>query len=116
MQRLGLFQMTAILIGTTDLQKQIVVHWEEMLKGYKASIEKAQKEKDAIESQFGMLESEKTTLNKSLEQAKVAQDKAIAMAISLKSKQERLIRVAKDKVEEKLTKALFEANLQINKS
>ena len=47
-------------------------------------------------------------MNKSLEEAKVAHDEAIAMADSLKFEQERLIRVAKKEVEERLAKAIFE--------
>ena len=45
---------------------------------------KAQKEKEAVDGQFAILKSEKRTLNKALEKAKVARDKVIAMADSLK--------------------------------
>ena len=55
---------------------------------------KAQKEKEAAESQFAILESEKMALTKALKEAKVARDEAIVMANSLKSEQERLVRVA----------------------
>ena len=43
--------------------------------------EKAKKEKEAFESQFAVLESEKTTLTKAVEEAKAARDEAIAMVI-----------------------------------
>ena len=89
--------MIATLIDTTDLQKQIVIHWEEMMNGYKTTIKKAQKEKEAAKSQFAMLKSENITFSNSLEKAKVAWDKAIAMATLLKSEHESLIRVAKAK-------------------
>ena len=46
---------------------------------------KAEKEKEAVESQFAILESEKTTLTKAVEEAKVARYEAIVMANSLKS-------------------------------
>ena len=72
MQCLGFFQMTATLISIVDIQKQTAVHWEEMMKEYKTYIKKAQKEKHAAESQFGVLESVKTALNRSLKEAKVA--------------------------------------------
>ena len=44
-----------------------------------------------IESQFVLLESEKTTLSGSLEEAKTAQDEAMAMVDSLKFECERQI-------------------------
>ena len=75
---------------------------------YKAATVKAQKEKEATEGQFAVLESEKTTLNKALEEVKVARDEAIALANSLRFEQERLIRVAKKEVEERMAKVIFE--------
>ena len=65
------------------------------------AIEKA--EKQAIESQFTISESEKITLTRLLEEAKATLDEAVAMATSLQSKQERLVRVAEAEVVEKLT-------------
>ena len=68
-------------------------------------MEKAQKAKDeaekvkkALESRCAVLESEKTALVKAVEEAK---DEAVATAASLRSEQERLIRVAKE-AEEKI--------------
>ena len=75
------------------------------------SIKKAKKEKEVVKSQFTILESEKTVLTRSLEEAKAAQDEAVAMAASLQSEQEKLIRVAKAEVEEKLAKALFKKGI-----
>ena len=43
-----------------------------------------------------------------MEKAKAARDEAIAMTDSLKSEQERLIRVAKKEVEEEVARAVFE--------
>ena len=45
-------------------------------------------------------------MTKALEEAKVARGEAIAMVDSLKSKQERLIRVAKEEAEEKVARAI----------
>ena len=55
-----------------------------------------------------MLKNEKVALNKFLEEAKAVQNEDVAMAASLKFEQERLIRVAKAKVEQKLAYALSE--------
>ena len=55
-----------------------------------------------------MLESEKVALSKSLEDAKAVRDEAIAMAASLKSKHERLIRMAKVEAKKMLAQALSE--------
>ena len=54
------------------------------------------------------MESEKTALTKSLEEAKAAQDEAVAIATSLKFEQKRLIRVAKAEAKEKLAQTLSE--------
>ena len=43
-----------------------------------------------------------------MEKAKAARDEALATASSFKSKQDRLIRVAKEEIEEKITKAMSE--------
>ena len=64
------------------------------------AIEKA--EKEATESQFTILESEKITLTRLLKEAKATLDEVVAMATSLQSKQERLVQVAKAEVVEKL--------------
>ena len=47
-------------------------------------------------------------MTKALENAKATKDEALAMPISLKSEQERLVRVAKEEVEERVAKAIFE--------
>ena len=69
---------------------------------------KAEKDRKTFESQLAVLESEKAALTKALEEAKAARDEAIATASSIKSKQDRLIRVAKEESEEKITKAMSE--------
>ena len=70
--------------------------------------DKAEKEKEAFESQFAILESEKTKLTKDVEEAKAARDEVVAMANFLKSEQDRLVRVVQEKVEEKIVKATSE--------
>ena len=47
-------------------------------------------------------------MTKALEEAKAAKDEAIATIDSLKSEQERLVRVAKEKAEEKVARAISE--------
>ena len=69
--------------------------------------DKAEKDKEALESRCAVLESKKTALVKAVEKAKAAKDKAVATAASLRSEQERLIRVAKE-AEEKIRVANFE--------
>ena len=69
---------------------------------------KAERDREAFESQLAVLESEKAVLTKALEEAKAARDEAIAMASSIKSEQERLIQMAKEKAKEKITKAMSE--------
>ena len=83
--------MTAFLVGAADLQKHIQVDVERAVKAYQATVVKAQKEKQVVEGQFTILDSEKAALNKALEKAKAVRDKAITMTDSLKSEQERLI-------------------------
>ena len=61
------------------------------MKNLGLTVEKAEKENEAVEGQFTILESEKSTLAISLE--------AFALAAS---KKERLINVAKAELEEKL--------------
>ena len=78
------------------------------MKTYHAIFVKAQKEKETVEGQFAVLESEKVALNKALKEAKVARDKVIAITTFLKFEQERLVRVAKEEVEEKVAKAISE--------
>ena len=60
---------------------------------------KAERDRKAFESQLAVLESEKVVLTKALEEAKAAKDEAIATAFSIKSEQDRLIRVAKEEAE-----------------
>ena len=67
----------------------------------KRAKDKAEKAREALESRCAVLESEKSALVKEVHEAKVAKDEAIATAASLRTEQERLIRVAK-KAEEKV--------------
>ena len=53
--------------------------------------DKAEKEKEALESRCVVLESEKVALVKTMEEAKAAKDEAIATAASLKFEQDRLV-------------------------
>ena len=69
---------------------------------------KIEKEKEASESQFAILENEKTSLTKALEEAKAARDKAISTIDSFKSEQKRLVRVAKEEIKEKVARAISE--------
>ena len=78
--------MTAFLVGAADLQKHIQVDVERAMKAYQAAAVKAQKEKEAAEGQFTILDSEKAALNKALEKAKAVRDEAITMADSLNFK------------------------------
>ena len=85
------FQMTAFLVGVANLHRYTQLEWEMSTNSYKAVVVKAEKEKvkqekETFESQFAVLESEKTTLNKVVEEAKTARDEAVAMANSLKLK------------------------------
>ena len=100
--------MTAFLVDTADLQKHTSVEIEKAVGNYKAAVLKAQKGKEVTESQFAVLESEKMTLNIALEEAKATRDEAISMIDSLKSEQERLVRVAKEKAVEQVSMALSE--------
>ena len=70
--------------------------------------DKAEKDKEASESRLAILESERAALTKALEEAKAARDEAIVTASSIKSEQDRLIRVTKEEAEEKITKAMSE--------
>ena len=63
--------------------------------------DKAEKEKEALESCCFILESEKASMVKAGEEAKAAKDEAVATAASLRSEQERLNRVVKE-AEEKI--------------
>ena len=49
------------------------------MKTYQTTVVKAQKEKEAAEGQFAVLENEKAILNKALDEAKDARDEAIVM-------------------------------------
>ena len=68
---------------------------------------KAEKEKEALESRCIVLESEKASMVKAVEEAKAAKDEAVATAASLRSEQERLNRVVKE-AEEKIRVANLE--------
>ena len=78
------FQMTIFLVGAVDLHRYKQIEWEKTTNNYKAIVVKAKKEKEAFESQFAILESEKTSLTKALEEAKVVRDEDIVMTDSLK--------------------------------
>ena len=76
------------MVDKANIHKQTVVHWKESMKRSSAAIEKAKKVEEAIESQFAVQESEKTAFSRSLKEAKVAQDKVVALAALLKFEQE----------------------------
>ena len=78
------------------------------MKDLKASIQQVEKDKKVVESQFGVLDIEKSTLARFMEEANVARDEAFARAASLESEQTRLINVAKAKVEAWLAQVLYE--------
>ena len=80
------FQMIVCLVGATDLHRYTQIKWQKSTNSYKVAVVKAQKENEALESQFAILKSENTALTKALEEAKAAKDEAIVMANSLKSK------------------------------
>ena len=84
--------MTVFLVGAADLHRYTQIEWEKITTNYKATVvkaekenEKAEKEKEASKSQFSILQSEKTSLIKALEDAKAARDEAITTTDSLKS-------------------------------
>ena len=100
--------MTASLVGAANLHRYTQLEWDKATSASKAEVENAQKEKDkaekekeALESRCAVLESEKAALVKVVEEAKAAKDEATATAVSLRTEQERLIRVVKE-VEEKI--------------
>ena len=106
--------MTASLVGAADLYRYTQIEWDKTTSASKVDVEKAQrakdkaeKEKEALESRCAVLENEKATLVKVMEEAKAAKDEAVATAASLKSEQNRLVRVAKE-AEEKVVVANFE--------
>ena len=90
--------MTASLVGAVDLHRYTQIEWDKTISASKADLEKAQKAKDkaekvkeALESRCAILESEKTALVKTVEEAKATKDEAIATAASLRSKGDRLV-------------------------
>ena len=94
----SIFQMTATLVGVVDLHRYTQIEWEKSTNSLKAAAAKAkkvkdkdEKEKEAFQSQLAVLENEKTTLAKAMEEAKMARDEAAVMANSLKSEQDRLV-------------------------
>ena len=98
--------MTAFLVGAADLWRYTQVDWEKSITSLKTDVAtvvdakgKAERDREASESQLAVLESEKAALTKALKEAKVARDEAIATASSIKSEQDRLIRVAKEEAE-----------------
>ena len=106
--------MTASLVGAADLHRYTQLEWEKSISASKAEVEKAQmekgkaeKEKEALESRCIVLESEKASMVKAVEEAKAAKDEAVATAASLRSEQDRLNRVVKE-AEEKIRVANLE--------
>ena len=100
--------MTASLVGAADLHRYTQLEWDKANSTSKAEVEKAQMEKEkaekgkqALESRCVILESEKASMVKIVEEAKAAKDEAVATAASLRSEQERLNRVVKE-AEEKI--------------
>ena len=90
--------MTASLVGAIDLHQYTQVEWDKATSASKADVKKAQrakdkaeKDKEALESRCAVLESKKIALVKAVEKAKAAKDEAVATATSLRSEQERLI-------------------------
>ena len=84
--------MTASLIGVADLHRYTQLEWDKAKGALKAEVEKAQmgknkaeKEKEALESRCAILESEKASMVKAVEKAKAAKDKAVATIASLRS-------------------------------
>ena len=103
--------MTASLVGAADLHRYTQLEWEKSISASKAEVEKAQmekgkaeKEKEALENRCIVLESEKASMVKAVEEAK---DEAVATAASLRSEQDRLNRVVKE-AEEKIRVANLE--------
>ena len=89
---MSLFQMTASLVGATDLHRYTQVEWDKATSASKTEVEKAQREKDkaekekeALESRCAILESEKAAIVKLVEEAKNAKDEVVATAASLRS-------------------------------
>ena len=106
--------MIASLVDAANLHRYIQIEWDKTttsLKGVVAKAEKAkdkaEKENKAFKSQCAILENEKVALTKAMGEAKTAKDEAVAMADSLRSEQDRLVRVAK-KAEEKIVAAISE--------
>ena len=100
--------MTASLVGAADLHRYTQLEWDKAKGALMAEVEKAQmgnnkaeKEKEALESRCAILESEKASMVKAVEKAKAAKDEAVATTASLRSEQERLNRVVKE-AEEKI--------------
>ena len=84
--------MIAFLVGVADLWRYIQVDWEKSMASLKIDVAtavdakgKAERDREASESQLAILESEKTALTKALEEAKAARDEAIATTSSIKS-------------------------------
>ena len=103
--------MFAIVAGCLSGQLNLCLEAHRYLlerdgEGLGVRVEKVDKAKEVGESQFSILENEKSSLIWSPKEAKAAQDDAIAWAASLESKQTRLINVAKDEAEARLTLAL----------
>ena len=110
-----MFSDDLFLVGAVDLHRYTQIKWEKTINTYKPTVlkaekekKKAEKEKEASESQFTVLKSEKIALTKAVEEAKAAKDEAFVMANPLKFEQERLVRMAKEKAKEKVSRAISE--------
>ena len=71
--------MTVFLVSAADLQKHTQVEAKKAVNSYKIATVKAQKDKEASESQFAILKSEKMALTTTLEDTKAVRDEANAM-------------------------------------
>ena len=78
-----MFQITATLVSITNIHKQTDIAWKDSMRKSATVLEKSKKEKEVVESQFVVLESERTTFFESLEETKEPWDEVVAMATSL---------------------------------
>ena len=101
--------MTTFLTSLANLYKYTQVDLERIM-SMSSLFHHRKKVKENAESQFDVLESEKTTLSRSVEEARADRDEAIAMVDSLKSECERQIRMANEEADERMARAMIERN------
>ena len=79
-------QMTVSPVGAADLHRYTQVEWDKTTSSLKADVakDKAEKEKEALESRCAVLESEKVALAKAVGETKAAKDEAVVTAASFK--------------------------------